>query len=152
MVKFNSGILLLLIILSSTLERSIAIFGMIIGVTSFYFVISDINTIISNSVEKGMKFSFCMAKLEKIQKKYLLSNSVYKKARMSIFNSKPSTDASWKKWFLDQFPMYLQNELKYHIYSKMFSCFEWTSKLTSKTLNLLGDSIREVEFEESKIN
>jgi hypothetical protein len=123
---------------------------MIIGVTAFYFVISDINTIISNSVEKRMKFSNCMTKLAKIQEKYTLSSTVLQKARKSIIDSKPCSKMSWQKWFLDQFPMSLQNDLKYHIYSKMFSYFEWSNRLSIKTLNLLGDSVREVEFDESK--
>ena len=93
-----------------------------------------------------------MTKLEKIQKKYMLSSGVYQKARMSIFKSKHSTHASWRKWFLDQFPMYLQNELKYHIYSKMFSFFDWNNQLTFNTLNLLGDAVKEVDFEESSCN
>lgn len=122
---------------------------MIIGVISFYFVISDINTIISNSVAKGMKLSSRLTKLEKIRQQYILSPQLCQKARVSIFQPRAFSEESSQDWFLAQFPKSLQNQLKFHIYSKLFSFFDWTLSLSPTTLSLLGDVVHQVQFEES---
>lgn len=131
------------------MERVIAIFSMIIGVIVFYFVVSDINTIISNSVAKEIQVSACMTKLEKIKKKYPISSNMYKAAKLSLFNKNLNNLVN-TKGFLGHFPRSFENELKYHMYSKKFELFNWTQNVPSNFLGRLGDEIREVELEESK--
>jgi hypothetical protein len=131
------------------MERVIAIFSMIIGVTAFYFVVSDINTIISNSVAKEIQVSACMTKLDKIKKMYPISSDMYKAAKLSLFN-KNGKQLINTKGFLEHFPRSFGNELKFHMYSKKFELFKWTRDLPPIFLGRLGDVIREVELEESK--
>ena len=123
---------------------------MIIGVVSFYFVVSDINTIISNSVAKGIKVSSCMVKLEKIKELYPVSQKVYSQAKKSLFGKQPLDLARDRRRFLDHFPKSFQNDLKFHIYSKQFKDFPWVPQLGLSVLGMLGDAVREVDFEESK--
>lgn len=125
----------------------IAIFGMIIGVIAFYFVVGDINTIISNSVVKGIQVSACMTKLEKIKKKYPISEKMYNDAKIALFN-KSSKGLNNVKTFLEHFPRSYQNKLKFHMYSKMFEHFKWLHNLSPNFLSRLGDDTREINLEE----
>ena len=128
----------------TTLERVIVIFAIIIGVIGFYFVVSNINSIISNSIKKNKNFSICMTKLEKLKKKYNIDEKIYKLAKRALIKE------DFKKEVFDfvpmmiSFPKSLKKKLKYDMYINMFGGFRFLKDLPMETVISIGNKMKEV--------
>jgi hypothetical protein len=134
------------------MERLIAIFGMIIGVIGFYFVVSNINSIISNSIKRNMNFTSKITLLSNLRDKYKLKPKFYKMVRESLINEDYKEDITNFTPMLNKFPRYLQRELKYNMYLKIFGNFNLLRRLEKNILNAIGDKVKQVHFQESKHN
>jgi hypothetical protein len=123
---------------------------MIVGVVGFYFLLSDINSIISNTIKKEIQFSAKLSMLEKVNENYQLTEETYKEAKQSLFelseNDKFNLDS-----FYDQFPLVLKEKLKYRVYSNMLEQFSIFHKLKPEQINTIGDSLQNETFEKGKI-
>ena len=134
----------------TTLERVIVIFAIIIGVIGFYFVVSNINSIISNSIKKNKNFTICMTKLEKLKKKYDIDEKIYKLAKRALIKE------DFKKEVFDfipmmvSFPKSLKKKLKYDMYINMFGGFRFLKDLPMETVISIGNKMKEVVYQKSK--
>lgn len=135
---------------STTLEKSIAIFAMIIGVIGFYYVVSNINSIISSSIRINMAFSSKIMLLDKLNKKYKLDPVFFKMVRRSLIQEDYKRDISNFKPMFQKFPKYLRRDLKYEMYKKVFGKFKILLGLGKKVLNTIGDHVKNLHFQESK--
>ena len=123
---------------------------MIIGVMGFYFVLSNINSVVSSTVRMDIEFAARLSMLEKIKKKYQLSLPVYKETKRSLFEDEfKSMDFNLNNFF-KKFPISLREDLKYHLNVKKLAQFNLFYGLDRSTLNTLGDSLKLLRFEPSK--
>ena len=125
---------------------------MIIGVIGFYFVVSNINSIISSSIRINMAFTAKITQLSKLNKKYKLDPELFKMVRSSLINEDYKRDISNFKPMFKKFPKYLRKELKYEMYKKVFGNFRILLGLQKKVLNSIGDHVTPLNFQESNIN
>ena len=121
---------------------------MVIGVVGFYFLLSDINSIISNTVKKEILFSSKLAMLEKVHISYNLADKTYKEAKLSLYKQvdKENFDLDG---FYSQFPIFIREELKFHVYSIMLKPFLIFQKLKMDQINRIGDSLQIETFDKS---
>jgi hypothetical protein len=80
--------------------------------------------------------------LEKIQEKYEMKQQVYLNAKRTLFNEEKESQIFHPEPFIENFPKFLQLELKYSIYSKEFKEFPFTKYLDPLILNHLGDAMK----------
>ena len=119
---------------------------MIIGVVGFYFLLSDINSIISNTIHKEIQFSARLAMLERVNNSYKLTEKTYKEAKQSLFEVEKRVKFDLEV-FYNQFPVILKEKLKYHVYSSMLNRFPIFHKLKPEQINHIGDSLQSETFE-----
>lgn len=131
---------------STTLERVLVTFGIIMGVIGFYFVLSDINSVISTALKEDMNFSSRVTMLEKIQEKYQMNNKVYFKAKRTLFQEENQKGDIELRPFFQQFPRSLRQDLKYSVYSKNFELFAFTKYTEPLILNEIGDCMKRQTF------
>lgn len=123
---------------------------MIIGVIGFYFVVSNINSIISNSIKMNMKFTSKITLLTQLRDKYKLKPRFFKMVRESLIKEDYKEDIqNFQSMFL-KFPKYLRRELKYKMYLKVFGNFSLLRRLEKNILNAIGDKVKQVHFHESR--
>jgi hypothetical protein len=125
---------------------------MIIGVIGFYFVVSNINSIISNSIKNNMNFTAKITQLDKIRTRYKLNPNFFKMVRQSLIKKDYIQDIDNFKPMFNKFPNYLREELKYKMYLKMFGNFRILLRLEKHVLNKIGDCVKKVHFHESTFN
>lgn len=135
---------------STTLERVIVIVAMTVGVMGFYFVLSDINAVVSNAIRKDIEFSARLSMLEKIQIKYQLKQDIYKNAKMCLYEDEFKTVELDYDFFYSKFPISLREDLKFHVNSQKLANFALFKDLDRKVMNRLCDCLKEIEFEPSK--
>lgn len=122
---------------------------MIIGVIGFYFVVSNINSIISNTIKINMSFTSKISLLNKLKNKYNLDIRFYKMIRSSLIKEDYKRDVENFKPMFQKFPEYLRKELKYQMYLKVFGNFKVLLKLDKNVLNKIGDCSIKLQFQES---
>ena len=115
----------------------------------FYFVLSDINAVVSDTVRKDIEFSARLSMLEKIQKKYLLTPQVYKMAKMSLFEDGFKTVNLNLKMFYTRYPSFLREDLKFRVNSIKLKQFTMFKNLDRSIVNSIGESMVETTFEPS---
>jgi hypothetical protein len=150
MVKTLLSKFLILLMYSTTLERIIVIFAMISGVMGFYFVLSDINAVVSNAIRKDIEFSAKLSMLEKIQAKYTLTQGVYKDAKISLYEDEFKVIVLDLEPFFKKFPSSIREDLKYNVNSKKLKMFPLFWDLDRSIMNTLGDCLTETVIEPSK--
>lgn len=123
---------------------------MTVGVMGFYFVLSDINAVVSNAIRKDIEFSARLSMLEKIQIKYQLQPQIYKNAKMSLYEDEFRVDTLDFDFFYSKFPISLREDLKFHVNSQKLSQFCIFKDLDRKIMNRLSECLQEMEFEPSK--
>lgn len=119
---------------------------MIMGVIGFYFVLSDINSIISSTLQSEYNFSSRVTMLEKIQEKYKMDYKVYIQAKRTLFEEERETRVFNIQPFVERFPKFLQLELKYSIYSRDFKNFGVFNYVDPLILAYLGDAVTRVHI------
>lgn len=124
---------------------------MLILVVDFYFVLSNINSIISSTIKKDIEFAAKLSMLEKIEKKYALLPQTYKVAKMSLYEEEYRRDSFDLIPFFGKFPKSLRTDLKYHVYSKLLSSFPFFQNLESEIINSIGDCLKECTFDRSSL-
>lgn len=122
---------------------------MIIGVIGFYFVVSNINSIISNTIKINMNFTAKISLLDKLQAKYKLNQRFYRMIRKSLIKEDYKRDVESFKPMFRKFPKYLRRELKYQMYLKVFGNFKILLKLDKNVLNKIGDCSAKLHFQKS---
>lgn len=121
---------------------------MFVGVVGFYFLLSDINSIISSTVLKEMQFSTKLDMLETVNKNYQLHRATYREARESLYRLSEQDEFDLKT-FYSHFPFHLKEDLKFHVYSQMLSQFPLFHKLDADQINRICDSLQLETFEQS---
>jgi hypothetical protein len=126
---------------------------MIIGVIGFYFIISAINSYISESIKNKSDLSLNISKLYELKKEYQLSENSFQIVQNSLFQN----DVVKDKWnfteMLNQFPKSLKEELKYKMHMSLLDNFEFIKDLKWKLVIELGESFKIIKYKESnKIN
>lgn len=134
---------------STTLERLIVIVAIIIGVIAFYFVLSDINSIISSGIRYDVQFSMRITMLEKIQEKYHMQKSIYLEARRALFNEELHQDKLDLQPFFSHFPRSLRKTLKYSAYSRNFRKCYFSRYVDPLIINCIGDAAKSVKISAS---
>ena len=124
---------------------------MMIGVMGFYFVLSDINAVVSDTVRKDIEFSARLSMLEKIQNKYKLTDDVYKQAKMSLYEDEFRIVNLDLKVFLPRLPSFLREDLKFQVNSVKLKEFVIFKNLDRPVLNQLGKCMVETTFEASRL-
>jgi hypothetical protein len=89
---------------------------MILGVISFTFVVSNINTILSQSNKKNKKKGKCLIYLEQIRKKYNLS----KEAVNMVKNEVVKGIKDFSPEDVDKIPKYFPPKIKTELYLSMY--------------------------------
>jgi hypothetical protein len=136
----------------TTLEKSIAIFGILIGVVGFYFVISSINSVISERLHKNATFTNHINSLMKLKKKKGISEELYRVAISSIFRKDYKRNINNFNDMLNKFPKSLKKELKYKMNIHIFKNFKFVQKLSKKIVNTLGKHIKKIHIKKGNIN
>jgi hypothetical protein len=124
---------------------------MFVGVVGFYFLLSDINAIISEAVNKEMQFSSKLSMLEKVNESYKLSQETYKEAKISLYQLADSSCVDLP-FFYRQFPLKIREELKYAVYNDMLVQFPLFHKLKMEQINRIGDALKFQVFEKSNLS
>jgi hypothetical protein len=122
---------------------------MMFGVMGFYFVLSDINAVVSDTVRKDIEFSARLSMLEKVQKKYDLTYDVYKEAKMSLYEDEFKTPTLDLKSFYSKFPTFLRVDLKFRVNSIKLKNFPIFKNLDRSIVNILGQCLVETVIEPS---
>lgn len=122
---------------------------MCVGVVGFYFLLSDINSIISSTVGKEMQFSTKLDMLEKVNTSYQLTQATYREARQSLYRLSDRDEFDLKT-FYSHFPFHLREDLKYHVYSRMLSQFPLFHKLDADQINRISDALQIETFEKCR--
>jgi len=124
---------------------------MVVGVVGFYFLLSDINAVISEALNKEARFSAKLSMLEKVNIRYKLSPDTYKEARASLFRLADRTKLDLL-FFYGCFPTHIREELKHAQYSAELAQFPLFRKLKPEQLNRIGDALQLEVFEESRLD
>lgn len=119
---------------------------MVVGVIAFYFVLSDINSIISSGIKYDMDFSLRVTMLEKIQEKYRMRTCVYRQAKKTIFSEEEQQQTLDLPPFFRQFPRSLRQSLKFSAYSRDFAKSYFGKYVDPLIVNCLGDAARVVHI------
>jgi hypothetical protein len=122
---------------------------MMFGVMGFYFVLSDINAVVSDTVRKDIEFSARLSMLEKIQVKYKLKDEVYKEAKMSLFEDEFRVVNLDLGLFFSKLPSFLREDLKFKVNSLKLKPFPIFKNVERSILNSLGNCLTETTFEPS---
>ena len=132
---------------STTVERIIAIFGMIFGVISFTFVVSHINSFLTkktySQIRRERKFIF----LEKLNRRYKFSNVLYKMA-LSQIKHKREKDNTIENMdcFLKLFPKNLKNDLEIYMYESQVNSINMFKGLPNDTIIQIGQTLTPVIY------
>jgi hypothetical protein len=119
------------------------------GVMGFYFVLSDINAVVSNAIRKDIEFSQRLSMLEKIQTKYQLTEEVYKDAKISLYEDEFRVQKLDLQPFFLRFPSSIREDLKFHVNSDKLKMFPIFSDLDRSDMNNLSDCFAEIIIESS---
>lgn len=122
---------------------------MIIGVIGFYFVVSNINSIISNTIKKNKNFTICMTKLEKLKKKYKIGDEIYRLAKRAIIKEEHKHEILNYIPLIKTFPKSLKKKLKYEMYINILGGFRFLKDLGMPAVISIGNKIKEVNYEKS---
>jgi hypothetical protein len=123
---------------------------MLTGVMGFYFVLSNINAVVSSTVRKDIEFAARLSMLEQIKKKYVLNEKVYKEAKISLYEDEFKPIQVNLTPFFSKFPISLRENLKYHMNIKKLRFFKMFEGLDRKVINSLGKHIKTIKFQASK--
>ena len=124
---------------------------MLAGVMGFYFVLSNINAVVSSTVRKDIEFAARLSMLEKIKKKYHVSEPLYKEAKISLYEDEFKVMDLNLQPFFSKFPISLREDLKYHLNVKKLNSFRVFRSLDRSILNSIGEKLKEISYEPSKI-
>ena len=132
---------------STTVERVIAIFGMIFGVISFTFVVSHINSFLTKKtytqIRRERKFIF----LEKLNRRYKFSDVLYKMALSQIKHNKEKDNTIENmECFLKLFPKNLKNDLEIYMYESQVNTINMFKGLPNDTIIQIGQTLTPVIY------
>lgn len=118
----------------------------------FYFVLSNINAVVSSTIRKDVEFAARLSMLEKVKKKYGLVEKTYKGAKVSLYESE-RTDLDFDlQPFFRRFPSSLREDLKFHLNVRKLGSFDIFRNLERSVINTLGDCLKELRVPPSRPN
>lgn len=122
---------------------------MIIGVIGFYFVVSNINSIISNSIKKQSLISLKKSFLYKINEKKKFKPKILEMISKQIDDYNEFHEWKEVKKFLNVFPKVYKRDLKYAFYKNLLRDFQFLKSFNKKIINSVGDCMTELSFYKS---
>ena len=112
---------------------------MVMGVITFYYMISSINSLITNDIMKGKSENKNLSTLFKIMTEYKLPTDLVKKAKASIF-IKDKNKYNLKD-FNNNFKKALRIELSYFIHYPILKNFSFMNCLRKNILTSVGKQL-----------
>lgn len=128
------------------MERLITILAMLLGVVSFTFVVSNINSIISQNKKKVKMNSKNLIHLEKIQKKYHISEELVSMAKKEINGTTYAQNQESFMEMIAKFPKGLQNDLHVNMYRKKLESINMFKNLPPEVTIMLGHALTSIIF------
>lgn len=135
----------------STLERALTIVAMLLGVVSFTFVVSNINSIISQNKKKNMQEAKSEIFLDQMQKKYNLSNDLICMAKSEVSKSMDTVNMENFKNMISSFPKNLRNELYLSMFRDRLSKINIFKMLPDEVIITLGKVLTPIIYMPSKM-
>lgn len=130
----------------TTLERLFTILAMVLGVVSFTFVVSNINSIISQNkkqIRMKAKNLICLAKIKEDLK---LSDELINMATKEISQSTHEISAESFKEMIIKFPREQQKKLFYCMYREKLHSINMFRVLSPDVIILLGQVISSIIY------
>lgn len=112
---------------------------MLVGVNLFYFIVSNINNIIHNKLEKIDKSEQKMLTLFFFMKKYEIPKELIKKAEHAVISNSLSIDDL--KNFVGCFKKSLSVQLSFYLYNSIFKNFTFFMPLKKNILATIGKTL-----------
>ena len=132
---------------STTLERLISILGMLFGVISFTFVVSNINSILSEQYQKRNALEKNIMSLETLQKKYNFSEDLFHLSRKQIkMKMTSNTFIDDMESFLKVFPKNLKNDLQISMYGERLGQIDIFHGLNEETIISIGRKLTKIIY------
>lgn len=119
---------------------------MFCGVMGFYFVLSNINAVLSSAIREDVQFAARLSMLERLHKKYTLDAPTYKRAKMSLYEQETNSARVNLEPFLSNFPSLLRGHLKFHWNAHKLSQFGLFSGLGRALVKTLGNTFQELRI------
>jgi CRP-like cAMP-binding protein len=123
---------------------------MLLGVVSFTFVVSNINSIISQNKKKVKEQAKNLIFLEKMQKKYNLSNELIRMANREVSISNRKFNMDNFQGMIKYFPPNLRNELYLSIFKRKLKHINIFTKLPDEVIITLGQALTPIIYMPSK--
>ena len=130
----------------TTMERLITIVVMLLGVVSFTFVVSNINSIISQNKKKVKLKSKNLICLENIQRDHKLSDHMISMIKKEIKRTQDIVSLEQFKEMILKFPKKMQDELFLGMFHKSLTSINMFKSLPNEVLILLGKSLKSVIY------
>ena len=134
------------------MERVIAIFAMIMGVISFTFVVSNINSIISQQKKKQAHQQKNLMYLNRIHEKHGLSKELIKTTKNIIFKNIQVCRIENVDDFFKVYPKSIKTELQLSMYKENMSQIEFFQDLPDEIMITIGRALKPISFTPSTIS
>ena len=125
---------------------------MIVGVVFFTFVVSNINSIISQKNKKDLIQEKNMLYLERANREYKFSNSIMCMAMSSVKKNQGIVQLENIEDLLRVFPKNLKKQLQMSVYEKKVSKINFFNGLHPDILIALGQCLYKVMYTKRNIN
>lgn len=120
---------------------------MLFGVISFTFVVSNINSILSEQYQKRSELEKNIIFLDKLQKKYTFSEELFNVSKKQIkMKMKSNTIIDDMEAFLKIFPKKLRNELEISMYGEDLNKIKIFKELTEETIISIGRKLHKIIY------
>lgn len=126
-----------------------AIFIMLVGVNMFYFLVSNINSIISESIAEERLLNHKYNLLFKLMSKYQISGDLVKGAKNSIDNN--SSDFKLKT-FSREFNDTIRRELDYSYFWPVLGKFSSLKYLRQDIFSTIGMNLKKVNYFKGRLS
>lgn len=124
---------------------------MILGVISFTFVVSNINSIISQNRKKFVQQEKNLIFLDKMKSKYNLSNELITMARKEVKSRSKFQKIESISDFLRIYPKNLKNELQLCMYRNNLSEINFFSGLPDEIIISIGQALKPIMYTPSNL-
>lgn len=119
---------------------------MIIGVISFTFVVSNINSILSQNNKKASEQSKNIIFLEKMKVKHGLSVELIEMAKNEIRNRNNQNKSLDFSEMINNYPANLKNELYFSMYSLKLKKIKFFKDLPPEVVAVLGQALTPIVY------
>ena len=123
---------------------------MIFGVISFTFVVSNINSILSQTYRAERERSKNLIILESIKEKYDFSPELIEVVKMQINKPVPTISSDNFQPTIKIFPTGIKNELLYSMYKDSLNQITFFKDLPPEIINVLGQALTPIVYTAGK--